>query len=252
MELLEVLFVLALAAALTALVQLYLPKSRIVMEHERALRFRNGRLLGEVGPGKYRLRPRTDELQTVDVRRRHLVVSGQEVLTSDRVPLKISLIAEYSVADVTKALSVVQAHTESLYALLQLALREQLATRDLDAALTDRGEIGTAVHAAVSEPAREFGIDLNAVHVRDFMMAGGLRNAYSDVIEARQQGLAALERARGEGAAVRSLANTAQVMEKHPGIMQLRLLQAVEQGSDNRIVVSMNPIDGSHPAVEAE
>jgi hypothetical protein len=65
------------------------------------------------------------------------------------------------------------------------------------------------------------------------------------VVAAKQQGLAALERARGESAAVRNLANAAQLVEKHPGIMRLRLLQAVESGSGNRIVVTLDSERGT-------
>jgi len=70
-------------------------------------------------------------------------------------------------------------------------------------------------------------------------MAGGLRVAYANVLLAKQEGLTALERARGESAALRNLANAAELMERHPGLMQLRLLQAVEAGSGNRVVIAL-------------
>ena len=89
--------------------------------------------------------------------------------------------------------------------------------------------------------AQELGLELHQAHVRDFMMAGGLREAYANVLLAKQQGLAALERARGESAAIRNLANTAELMKRHPGLMQLRMLQAVEAGSGNKIVVAFGP-----------
>lgn len=224
--------------------QLFWPTPRIVREHQRALRFRNGRLLGEVGPGRYWIRRRTEELSVIDTRRRQVVVAGQEVLTADRVPLKVSLICEYTVSSVPKALTVVERYQESLYGRIQLALREVVAQRDLDAALGERGQLGAAIVELVAEAALEFGVELHQVQVRDFMMAAGLRNAYADVIQAKQQGLAALEKARGESAAVRNLANAAELMERHPGIMQLRLLQAVERGSGNRIVIALDPERG--------
>lgn len=247
--------VVALAGVIVAVLVIYVaqffwPKPRIVREHEGALRFRKGRLVGEVRPGRYWLRPRIDELSVVDTRRRQVVVAGQEVLTADRVPIKVSLICEFTVASVTKALTVVEQYQEALYGRIQLALREVVAERELDAALAERGQIGGAIAEAVAEPAREFGIELNQVQVRDFMMSAGLRTAYSDVILAKQQGLAALEKARGESAAVRNLANSAELMERHPGIMQLRLLQAIETGSGNRIVVALDSDRGRAHEVE--
>jgi regulator of protease activity HflC (stomatin/prohibitin superfamily) len=238
------------AAAIWAL-QFVWPRSRIIREHERALRFRKGRLLAELGPGRYWLRPRIEELTVLETRRRQIVVAGQEVLTADRVPLKISLIAECTVVDVTRAVTVVEDFQKALYGRIQLALREAVAARDLDATLAERGELGATIRSLVAEPALAFGLELHQVQVRDFMMAGGLRDAYSDVVLAKQQGLAALERARGESAAIRNLANTAELMERHPGLMQLRLLQAVEAGTSNRIVIALDPDRGRSAEIEA-
>lgn len=235
---------LVVTALILVLLLLFWPRPRTVSEYERGVRFRKGRLLREVGPGRYWLRPRIDELRKLDTRRRQLIVSGQEVLTSDRVPLKVSLVAEYAVTDATKAVTEVEEYQEALYARLQLALREVLAEKDLDTALGERGGIGMAILEAVKEQSEGFGVALLSVQVRDFMMAGGLRSAYSDVVQAKQQGLAALERARGESAALRSLANAAELLERHPGVAQLRLLQAVESSSGNRIVVTLDPERG--------
>jgi regulator of protease activity HflC (stomatin/prohibitin superfamily) len=245
------LLLIVLAVVVIALgLQFFWPRPRIVTEYERGLRFRKGRLVGEVGPGRYWLSPRVDALVKVDTRRRQMIVSGQEVLTSDRVPLKVSLVAEYSVADATRAVTQVETYQDALYGGLQLALREVLARKDLDEALGERGEIGSAILQAVAEQAGDFGVELRSVQVRDFMMAGGLRSAYSDVIQERQRGLAALERARGESAALRNLANAAELLERHPGLAHLRLLQAVEGSSGNRIVIALDPERGRKSALE--
>lgn len=217
------------------------PRPRIVREHQRALRFTKGRLVAELGPGRHWLRRRVEDLILFDVRRRQLVIAGQEVLTADRVPLKISLIAEFAVRDTRKAYTVVDSYEQALYGRVQLAVREAVARRDLDTALTERGELGQEITGLVADSVAEFGIELHGTRVRDFMMGGGLRSAYADVIQARQQGLAALERARAESAALRNLANSAELLERHPGLMRLRLLQAVEAGAASRIVLSVDP-----------
>jgi regulator of protease activity HflC (stomatin/prohibitin superfamily) len=215
-------------------------RPHIVREYERGVLFRRGKLQKELTPGRYWLRRYSDELVIVDVRRRFAVVAGQEVLTSDRVPLKVSLIADYSVSNATKAVVTVEQYHQALYSRLQLALREAVAGKDLDAALAERGDLGATILGTVRADAPDYGIEVHAVQVRDFMMAANLRTAYADVLLARQQGLAALERARGESAAARNMANAALVMEKHPGIMQLRLLQAIESGTGNRVVIALD------------
>jgi regulator of protease activity HflC (stomatin/prohibitin superfamily) len=233
-----------------ASLQYFWPRPTIVREYERGLRLSKGRLVAEVGAGRYWLRPRVDEIRTVDTRRTQLVVAGQEVLTADRVPLKVSLLVDYAITDATKALIVVKQYRDALYGLLQIALREAVARKELDTALAERGELGDDILAAVAERSREFGVDLRSVSVRDFMLAGDLRSAYAEVILAKQQGLAALERARGESAALRNLANSAELLERHPGLAQLRLLQAIETGSDNRIVITLDPERGRKASVE--
>ena len=143
-----------------------------------------------------------------------------------------------------------EAYQATLYGRLQLALRQVVAGKDLDGALAERGEIGQEILGAVGAGAADLGLEVRAVDIRDFMMAGGLRSAYTDVIEARQRGLAALERARGESAALRSLANSAELLERHPGLAHLRLLQAVETGSGNRIVIALDPDRGRRSTLE--
>ena len=240
--------VVAFGAAFWVLLNVW-GKPHVVRQYQRGVLFRRGKLQDELGPGRYRLRRDSDELVVVDVRRRLSVVAGQEVLTSDRVPLKVSLIADYTVTSPTKAVVTVEQYQEALYARMQLALREAMASKDLEAALAERGELGAAIMTLVQPAAQEFGVELHAVQVRDFMMAANLRTAYSDVLLAKQQGLAALERARGESAAVRNMANAAQLMEKHPGIMQLRVLHAIEAGTGNRIVLSLDGEQGKSIAV---
>lgn len=242
----DVLAVVGLALAASAWFIVYLwPVPRIVREYESALHYRKGHLLSRRGPGRYWLRRRVDELILFDMRRQQMIVAGQEVLTQDRVPIKLSVLAEYSVTDVEKAASAAQDYTQHLYGHLQIAVRAVLAMRDLDGALADRGAVGRELKTAIEPVAEGLGIELHDVHVRDYMMGGGLRSAYADVIQARQQGLAALERARGESAALRNLANSAQLLEGHPGLMKLRVLQALEGRPDARIHISL---DGSSVA----
>jgi regulator of protease activity HflC (stomatin/prohibitin superfamily) len=238
-QLYEIVVVVVVVAALWAS-RSHWPRPQTVHHHQRALRYRNGRLTGELGPGRYWLRPTIDRLETVDVRRRQTIVAGQEVLTADRVPLKVSLVAEYSVVDVVKALTEVAHYETVLYTHIQLALRQTLADVELDVALAERGDLGAAIRNMLTETAVAFGVEVHDVQVRDFMMSGGLKSAFADIILEKQRGLAALERARGETAALRSLANAAELLERHPGMMRLRLLQAVEGGTGNRIVINLD------------
>ena len=83
--------------------------------------------------------------------------------------------------------------------------------------------------AALAPTARDVGVDVLELAVRDVMLPGDLRRAYADTVLAKERGRAELERARAEAAALRSLANTAKLLEDHPALLRLRALQAAEQ-----------------------
>src|SRR5258705_12697759 len=73
------------------------------------------------------------------------------------------------------------------------------------------------------------------------MLPGELMRAYVDVLKSKQECYAALDRARGESAALRNLANAARVLEGNPALMNLRVLQSLAsaQNAGNTLVLGM-------------
>ena len=72
-------------------------------------------------------------------------------------------------------------------------------------------------------------------------MPNDLKRAFADVLKAKQEGQVALERARGESAALRNLANAARVLEGNPALMNLRLMQslATAQNAGSTLVLGI-------------
>ncbi len=197
----------------------------VVFEYERGLEYRDGRFTRVLEPGAYRRWLRRTMVVKVDVRRRVVAVAGQEVLTADGVPLRLTLASSFHVADPATAHNSVASYHESLYLLLQLEVRRVVGASPIEGVLARRAELGSALLAACAEPARALGLELEAVDVKDLILPGDLKRMFAKVVEAKQEGLAALEKARGETAALRSLANAARLLEGSPALAQLRLLQ---------------------------
>jgi regulator of protease activity HflC (stomatin/prohibitin superfamily) len=84
---------------------------------------------------------------------------------------------------------------------------------------------------------KEFGIELNYATIRDITFPGELKKVFAQSVAARKEGLAALERARGETAALRNLANAAALIRDNPALLQLRAIQAVSEGSGATLVL---------------
>jgi regulator of protease activity HflC (stomatin/prohibitin superfamily) len=175
----------------------------------------------------------------VDVRQRVVAVAGQEVLTADGVPLRLTLAASFHVADPAAAHNRVFDYHDALYLLVQLEVRRIVGESPVEEVLARRAEFGPALREACAEPARALGLELEALDVKDLMLPGDLKRMFAKVVEARQEGLAALEKARGETAALRNLANAARLLESSPALAQLRLLQHLATTSGNTYVLGV-------------
>jgi regulator of protease activity HflC (stomatin/prohibitin superfamily) len=211
----------------------------VIHDYERGLRYGRGRLKGLLDPGTYVSLRAFNEIRVFDARPTFVTIDGQDVLTADGVNLRISLVARYLVGDPAAAVGGDQDYRRALYVILQLALRETLVGRTADELLAARAGIGPTVKERSAGALARLGVELLSVDVRDLMLPGELKRAFAGVVAARKEGEIALERARGETAALRNLANAARMLEDHPGLVQLRLLQEIGASSGNTIVVGM-------------
>ena len=115
----------------------------------------------------------------------------------------------------------------------------------IDDLLQQRAGIPARLKAIAGEKVRPLGVELQDASMRDLTFPGELKKIFTQVVKARQEGLAALEKARGKTAALRNLANAAQMVERNPALIQLRLLQVLAQQPGNTVVLGMQP--GSTP-----
>jgi regulator of protease activity HflC (stomatin/prohibitin superfamily) len=250
-----VIWILVLAAALvvaSVLAFRWLFQRITIYEFERGLRYRKGKFERVLEAGQYWLDRRSTTVTTVDTRPRFISVPGQEVLSSDSVSVKVSLAAEFSIEDPAKAINGVEDYHDALYLTLQIALREIVGQAEIDQLLEKRDEVGQRLREAGAPAVQEFGLKLNSVDIKDIMFPGPLKKVFASVVEARKEGLASLERARGEQAALRNLANAARMMESNPMLMHLRLLQEIGGASGNTIVLGLPGVATPIPLRESE
>ncbi len=243
--LLQLIVVVAIIALLAVLVSRWV-RFVTVHDYERGLRFSRGRLVGLVGSGTHVSVSPFSEIQVLDGRPTAMLVEGQEVMTADGVALKVSLAARYVVGDPVAAVTGDADFRRAIYLMLQLTLRDALAGRPVADALAERREIGAAIRQAAAADLATLGVELLAVEIRDLMVPGELKRAFAGVIVARKDGEAALERARGETAALRNLANAGRMVEDNPGLLQLRIVQQLGASGGNTVMLGMP--DGVPPA----
>ena len=220
-----------------AIAYLLLIKRTVIFEYQRGLLYRNGKFVSTLQPGQHTFFAPGALIQKVDVREQYVTLPGQEVLSADNLGLKISLAAGFKVVNPYLAFNQTASYQQAIYLILQLNLRDVVGGMAVDDLLVKREEIGKLVFEKSTQKATDLGLELSLVNLRDIMFPGELKNIFAQIVNARKEGLAALERARGESAALRNLANAARLLDGNPNLQQLRLLQTLENKSGNTIVL---------------
>lgn len=184
-----------------------------------------------LGPGlhvfwKYQ---RVLKAELVDRRVQTMEVAGQDILTRDKVSLRVNLTALWQIEDAVKARGELQNFVEYIYKELQFALREAVGARTLDEMLGAKGdldrEIGNTARASIGQ----HGIALKSVGIKDVILPGEMKDILNRVVEAEKVAQANLIKRREETAATRSLLNTARLMDENPTLLRLKELETLEK-----------------------
>ena len=191
----------------------------------------DGRIAALVEPGlKAFWRFKRDiRVELVDTRLQVMEVSGQEIMTRDRVGLRLNLVASWRYTDVQKAFAEAGKPSDYLYRELQFGLRAAVGTRSIDAILENKQDIDEMVAAHVRAKMNGFGIEVGSLGVRDIVLPGEMKDILARVVEAEKSAEANVIRRREETAATRSLLNTAKVMEDNPVALRLKELETLER-----------------------
>lgn len=201
-----------------------------VREHQRGLLFRSGRIARVLEPGRYPLWGRNVAVELMDMRSRVLVISGQEVLTADSVSVRASMLVRYRIVDPQRAFTTAEDYERALHAESQMLLRRLIGAVEMEQLMEQREPIAVQLGEGLSAPAAAVGLAIESAGLRDLTFPPALRQALQQVVEARKAAQATLERARGEMATLRSLANAARVLAANPGVATLRAIQGGEHG----------------------
>lgn len=202
-----------------------------VEPEQRAELVINGVVAERLGPGRHVFWRGVGQvsLRKVDLRETQLEVAGQEILTADKVTLRVSMLVHYRVTDIEKALSLTSDAGQALYRSAQLALRESVGSRPIDRLLSDKETVSSEVREALKARAAELGLELGAVGLRDIILPGEMRTIFNQVIEAEKRAQAELIRRREETAAARSQANTAKLLAENPVLARFKELEMLRE-----------------------
>jgi regulator of protease activity HflC (stomatin/prohibitin superfamily) len=176
--------------------------------------YEDGAFVRVLEPGRHRMKKRwfrkpATSVVPVDLRERSITLKGQEILTADKVAIRVSLLVYFRVTEPTDALHNVASYEERIYEDVQLAARRFLANRKLEAILSDRNDISDAVRDDVKTSASGYGVEILRADVKDLVFPGNLREIMNQVLETERKAEAEIIRARKDAESAQIKAESA-------------------------------------------
>ena len=212
----------------------------VVENHEAGLLYVEGRLVERLAPGRHAfwIVGRKIEVKRLDLRPQAVEITAQEMLTRDRIALRVTLTAFRRIVDPERVVAMVPDVDAWLYRLVQFAIREAVAGRTLDEVLSAKAALDAELRDYVRERIADSGVEVTELGVKDVILPGEIRELVNKVVEAERVAKANLIRRQEETAATRSLLNTAKLMEENPLLLRLKELESLE-----RLVEKVGRID---------
>ena len=169
------------------------------------------------------------ECQVIDLKTRSIEINGQEILTADRIGIRVNLLCTYRITQVRRMLETIKNLDAQIYACVQLVVREYIGRYRLDEILEQKEEISGYICARLKEIQDEYCIEFLTAGIKDIILPGEIRDIMNTVLIAERKAQANVITRREEVASTRSLLNTAKLMDENKTLYKLKELESLER-----------------------
>lgn len=168
-------------------------------------------------------------LTQLDSRLTMIEITGQEILTQDKVPVRVNVTAGYKIINAQLMVSGLNDYKDFIYKEIQFALRAAIGSKTLDGLLENKNGTDEQILSYMHQKALVQGIEMVSLGIKDLILPGEIKAILGKVVEAEKAAQANVIRRREETAATRSLMNTSKVMEDNPVALRLKELETLEK-----------------------
>jgi len=213
-----------------------------VESFQRGILYIDGEYQKILEPGVYRYW-KCDKIATVvsvDMRLRSMEILGQEILTKDKVGIRVNFQAQYQVQDVEKAIKEAKDYEKQLYILLQIGMREYVGSLTLDQLLANKEKVGTYIVSESKVNAEILGVEIMTGGIKDIILPGDVKDIMNQVLIAQKKAQANTIMRQEETASTRSLLNTAKLMDDNAMLLKLKEMEYMEKIADKVGEISVN------------
>lgn len=217
----------------------------VIMQYERGVVFRFGRLVATRGPGLNIIIPFIDKLVKVDQRTVTMDIPTQDVITRDNVSIKVNAVLYFEVVDPAKALTKVEEYLYATSQLAQTTIRSICGEAELDDLLSKREELNLRIQDIVDAQTEPWGVKVSVVELKHIDLPQEMQRAMARQAEAERERRAKVIQALGEYEASEKLTAAADVMSKNPVTVQLRYLETLRDiaSEHNSTILFPVPMD---------
>lgn len=207
---------------------------RQVNEYERGVVYTMGRYSGTYGAGWHVIWPVFQRMIKVDVRTKAVDIQKQEAITKDNVSCKINAVIYYKIVDAAKSINEVENVFWAVTQLAQTTMRRITGEVTLDELLSQRERIAEQILEFVDKSSLSWGIDVNAVELKDIELPDSMVRTMAKQAEAEREKRAVIISSEGEVAAASNLTQAAKMMGAVPGALHLRTLNSINDISSDQ------------------
>jgi regulator of protease activity HflC (stomatin/prohibitin superfamily) len=208
---------------------LILPGFRVVQQYQKGVVFRFGKIVKTKEPGLSWIIPYIEKMQKVDLRTITLPIPPQKIITKDNVSVDISAVAYYKVTDAVKSIVAIEKVMSAIDQIAQTTVRNIVGRFQLDEILSERDTINKEIGTVLDTHTEPWGVIVSLVEIKDIELPENMQRAMAKQAEAEREKRAKIIAAEGEFLASQKLADTSDIMAKHPIALQLRNLQTMAE-----------------------
>lgn len=175
-----------------------------------------------------------------DMKQKELDIVGQEILTKDKIGIRMNVACMYKIRDAVEFASTISDLKGQLYSAVQLVIREIVGNYKLDEILEGKEHISKEIFAALKERETMFCINFLTAGIKDIILPGEIKAIMNSVLVAEKTAQANVISRREEVASTRSLLNTAKLMDENKTLYKLKELEYLERICDRVGEISVN------------
>lgn len=217
-------------------------KKIIISDGETGLLYIDDRYEQQLGCGTwyYWIYAHEVSCKIFNLKIQQLDISGQEILTADKVGIRLNILCSYRISDPLSLVQRMEGSGKLLYTKLQMLAREYVGQYRLDELLAQKESIGTCLYDQMRAVQAEYCVEIRDVGIKDIILPGEIRDIMNTVLVAEKKAQANVIMRREEVASTRSLLNTAKLMEENQILYRLKELEYLERICDKVGSISLN------------